>query len=136
MGAFYIDGALQRDPLPCRLPPELVGTIPRAAPVTTRAFDDAFAEMHRVARPLIGQSIKNAARRYRDYPGLLNAIAPDLSRSRPSRIIAVCDHMIEHGPRDRMIGYGGEVRPINLRGARLYARWLRRFSKRPTQKDQ
>lgn len=79
------------------------------------------------ARRLAAHLAKNAARRYRRRPALLDAIVHGLSMQAPECVIACAQSLAMVGGRR---GPGPLVMPANLRGAVIYARWLRRFEER------
>lgn len=95
---------------------------PREPGAGDRAMDDACEAMGAAGRQLTEHLVSNTADRYARWPQFLDAISLGLSTSSPRRIIAVCEHIQEFGPRERMVGFGGTVRPVNLAGAILYAR--------------
>ena len=88
-----------------------------------RAMDAIDARAKR-ARSML---IKNAARRYLARPQFLDAIRLGLSNAHPAFILVAVEQeaRIPWGRVD-MLG----VIPVNLAGAALYARWLRREMRR------
>ena len=89
----------------------------------TSVMDITLERIGHAAPRAIHGMVKTRARAIRRWPTQLDAIPGLSAASTPAQIIATCD-AIEDAPA-RWFGNGGKVRPINLRAAKLYARWFR-----------
>lgn len=106
-----------------------------SAATGTTAMERAFGEIDAEAKRLIRgprNIINQRARRYLASPSGLESIARGLSVAGDRRTLAVLDHLEEQfwSSRPRHVGTGGEVPLINIKGARLRTRYLRRFAER------
>lgn len=76
--------------------------------------------------------IKTSARMYALTPRDLDTIAEGLFALQPRdlvRSLRILIGIMRMSPQ-RLLGFGGEVMAINLKGAMLYARWSRRIARR------
>lgn len=104
-------------------PPSIHGTRARV-----RASEMLAAQAPLTARAMI----KNRARMYALRPRDLESIAEGLFALQPRdlvRSLRILIGIMRMSPQ-RLLGFGGEVMAINLRGAMLYARWSRRVAYR------
>lgn len=135
MGALYLDGiAIGDDGRDAYLPDDIRAEY-RAVEAEKRArgeavMRDAIDRMQAPARTLAAKLTKNRARAFLRHPWQLDMIFPGLSMRRPEYVIAVVSSEQERV--DRFVGFSGTVRPANLRGALLYARYERRRERAAT----
>lgn len=103
------------------------GSWPTRRPPSS-AVAAAHAALKAQARRTAHAMIKDSARRYALRPHLLDAIDDRLSALLPGALVQrLAKHPI---PLWRHFGTGGEIPAINIRGARLYARWSRAIASR------
>lgn len=92
--------------------------------MNTEARHEEISRMFEVAaRRTVTDMVKRGARRYAAEPALLGMIFDTLPTLRPRGMVVALQSV--KLPMRRHFGFGGEVPHLNLKSAKLYARYLR-----------
>jgi len=125
------------DSWPAKQPPQTEAAKDRAfgeafQARTYRARDACRAALEAQAGRSARAIIKDRARAYAIKPRTLDSIAEGLFTCSPRDLVLALKaiNAVATMRGQRWMGIGGEIMAINLKGARLYARWSRRVARR------